>query len=101
CVGELRSRMGDQGPKLIRTLPRRGYIFEADVMPVALGAEYPTPQTPATAVPEPAVPRASPSHWRKVGVPAAATLAALMVGSALISIYSGSANVPLRIDEEI
>src|SRR5437764_2366056 len=28
CVGELRSRMGDQGPKLIRTLTRRGYIFE-------------------------------------------------------------------------
>ena len=37
CVGELRSRMGDQGPKLITTLPRRGYMFEADVRPVGPG----------------------------------------------------------------
>ncbi|MDM0014987.1 winged helix-turn-helix domain-containing protein [Variovorax sp. J22P168] len=34
CVGELRSRLGDQGPKLITTAPRRGYTFEAEVRPV-------------------------------------------------------------------
>ena len=36
CVGELRNRMGDQGPNLITTLPRRGYMFDADVRPVGV-----------------------------------------------------------------
>jgi len=34
-VGELRRALGDDGPRLIRTVPRRGYRFESDVLPVA------------------------------------------------------------------
>jgi TolB-like protein/DNA-binding winged helix-turn-helix (wHTH) protein/Tfp pilus assembly protein PilF len=30
-VGELRRALGDDGPRLIRTIPRRGYRFESDV----------------------------------------------------------------------
>jgi adenylate cyclase len=30
-VGELRRALGEDGPRLIRTIPRRGYRFEADV----------------------------------------------------------------------
>ena len=37
CVGELRVALGGQATQLIRTVPRRGYIFEASVDPVAVG----------------------------------------------------------------
>ena len=30
-IGELRRALGDDGPRLIKTVPRRGYRFEADV----------------------------------------------------------------------
>ena len=30
-IGELRRALGDDGPRLIRTIPRRGYRFESDV----------------------------------------------------------------------
>jgi DNA-binding winged helix-turn-helix (wHTH) protein len=32
-VGELRRALGDEGPHLIRTVPRRGYRFDAQVLP--------------------------------------------------------------------
>lgn len=34
-VGELRRALGDDGPRLIKTTPRRGYRFESDVSEVA------------------------------------------------------------------
>ena len=34
-IGELRRAFGDDGPRVIRTVPRRGYRFESDVSPVA------------------------------------------------------------------
>lgn len=34
-IGELRRALGDDGPRLIRTIPRRGYRFESDVSLVA------------------------------------------------------------------
>jgi TolB-like protein/DNA-binding winged helix-turn-helix (wHTH) protein/cytochrome c-type biogenesis protein CcmH/NrfG len=37
-IGELRRALGDDGPRLIRTVPRRGYRFESDVSVVAPGA---------------------------------------------------------------
>jgi adenylate cyclase len=33
-IGELRRVLGPDGPRLIRTIPRRGYRFEADLIPV-------------------------------------------------------------------
>ena len=33
-VGELRRAFGSDGPRLIKTMPRRGYRFESDVSPV-------------------------------------------------------------------
>src|SRR4249920_754491 len=30
-IGELRRALGEDGPRLIRTIPRRGYRFESDV----------------------------------------------------------------------
>jgi adenylate cyclase len=34
-IGELRRALGDDGPRLIRTIPRRGYRFDSDVSVVA------------------------------------------------------------------
>ena len=34
-IGELRRALGDDGPRLIKTIPRRGYRFEADVSVIA------------------------------------------------------------------
>ena len=34
-IGELRRALGDDGPRLIKTIPRRGYRFEAEVSAVA------------------------------------------------------------------
>jgi DNA-binding winged helix-turn-helix (wHTH) protein len=34
-IGELRRALGDDGPRLIKTIPRRGYRFEAEVSRVA------------------------------------------------------------------
>ena len=35
CVGELRLALGDRDQRLIRTVPRRGYVLEASVEPLA------------------------------------------------------------------
>jgi serine/threonine-protein kinase len=32
CIHELRTALGDPGPRLIRTVPRRGYMLAADVL---------------------------------------------------------------------
>ena len=45
-IGELRRALGDDGPRLIKTIPRRGYRFESDVSVVA-----PMGQSPGDAVP--------------------------------------------------
>ena len=100
CVGDLRSRMGDQGPKLITTLPRRGYMFEADVRPVGLGAQVHTPQTPTTSVAAPPVPQASTRRGKR-GLLAAVALSAFVIAGGAIYVHTGSAKVPLGIDEEI
>jgi len=50
-IGELRRALGDDGPRLIRTVPRRGYRFESEVAVIA-GADLPatdgTPHSPAS-----------------------------------------------------
>jgi adenylate cyclase len=37
CVSEVRTALGDTGQKIIETVPKRGYIFLAAVIPVGLG----------------------------------------------------------------
>ncbi|BDG73300.1 winged helix-turn-helix domain-containing tetratricopeptide repeat protein [Roseomonas fluvialis] len=64
-MGELRRALGDDGPRLIRTVPRRGYRLEADVIaegpapaPTAAPA-FPRPSQAAAAAPDQAAPRQS------------------------------------------
>ena len=48
-IGELRRTLGDDGPRLIKTVPRRGYRFESDVSVVAPADESSTGVAPAAA----------------------------------------------------
>ena len=48
-IGELRRAFGDDGPRLIRTIPRRGYRFESDVSAVAPVDPSVTDGTPGSA----------------------------------------------------
>ena len=50
-IGELRRALGDDGPRLIRTIPRRGYRFESAVSVIAPAgppATDGTPESPAS-----------------------------------------------------
>ncbi|SFN01223.1 tetratricopeptide repeat protein [Variovorax sp. OV329] len=94
CVGELRSRLGDQGSKLIITAPRRGYVFEADVGPAAvIGA----PDAPHE-IDAPVGAKASPSRRGRQVVAATLALAATLTAGALL--YAVSAQPP-NLDEEL
>ncbi len=57
-IGELRRAFGKDGPHLIRTIPRRGYRFEAAVLSVAPAAYNDSPQLAAPSIP------AQTSTWR-------------------------------------
>jgi adenylate cyclase len=46
-IGELRRALADEGPRLIKTIPRRGYRFESAVSIIALGDTSLTEATPA------------------------------------------------------
>lgn len=82
CVRELRTALGDKAEGLIRTVPRRGYVFEP-----AAGA-------PATAPAEPSVPVRRPVAW--IGV---ALAGALLAGG--LAILAARDQVPARVDEAI
>jgi adenylate cyclase len=50
-IGELRRAFGDDGPRLIKTIPRRGYRFESEV-----SVDSPAPRPSADAAPGAAAP---------------------------------------------
>ena len=97
-IGELRRELGEDGPRLIKTIPRRGYRFDA-VVTVAAG-EMPSA---AEAPPQPAVetePEAArPRGWTWVGGRRGAAFAALILvvllaGGALLIARSGFTGPP-------
>lgn len=57
CVYELRAALGSAGPALIRTIPRRGYRFDAEMR------REPIPAAPGTAISSPAA--APAPTWRR------------------------------------
>lgn len=76
CVGELRAALGDGDQRLLRTLPRRGYRFEAPV-------EVVVPAAPAAAATDAAVPgRRAAAAWRRPALGAALALL-LLLGAAI------------------
>ncbi len=49
CTLELRRALGDRSQQLIKTLPRRGYLFSAEVVRVELKSDPPSDRDPAGA----------------------------------------------------
>jgi adenylate cyclase len=98
-VGELRRALGDDGPRLIRTIPRRGYRFESDVSVVASIGQSSADAAPALAASRDAAQSPEsigdartpltllttvPTGWR-IGLLASFTLAALLASAMLWS----------------
>src|SRR3954465_1855143 len=55
CVGDIRRALGDEAQRLLRTVPRRGYLFAAEV-PRAGPAEEPPGAGPGASAGQPAAP---------------------------------------------
>ena len=60
CVGDIRRALGDAAPRLLRTVPRRGYLFAAEVTR-AEPAEATPGAGPQSSVGQPAAAPAEPS----------------------------------------
>jgi len=99
CVGELRSALGDCSQTLIRTVPRRGYRLDADVVAVAdvpaAGPRFADAGTAGEGTSAPAAPprRSSTRAWRLLAMAGALALAGAVVVRPMIA--------PVRIDDEI
>ena len=94
-IGELRRALGDDGPRLIKTIPRRGYRFESDVSvdtaidqssvdatrfrrPPAMAASSPEPVTSSS----PTLFTTPPAGWR-MGLVASLALVVLLAAGVL------------------
>jgi DNA-binding winged helix-turn-helix (wHTH) protein len=53
CISEIRVALGESGPQTIKTVPRRGYLFDTPVVPVVqvVPSESEVPPTPALDAP--------------------------------------------------
>ena len=47
CVRDIRKALGDEAQPLLRTVPKRGYLLAAEVMPVASTSPPPARRAPA------------------------------------------------------
>jgi TolB-like protein len=47
CISEIRLALGDDGPRIIKTVPRRGYLFEAPVVATEEGQQSEPPRLPS------------------------------------------------------
>lgn len=54
CIREIRTALGDKDRQLVKSIPGRGYLFEADVMTGAADTGGSSPSVPNSIVPEPA-----------------------------------------------
>jgi TolB-like protein/DNA-binding winged helix-turn-helix (wHTH) protein/cytochrome c-type biogenesis protein CcmH/NrfG len=94
-IGELRRALGDDGPRLIKTIPRRGYRLESAVSVVAPTGPSVTGVSPDSAASHDGVQASKaviPVHaWtlltaRRGGLVAALTLVVLLVAAALLAV---------------
>jgi TolB-like protein/DNA-binding winged helix-turn-helix (wHTH) protein len=96
-IGELRRALGDNGPRLIKTIPRRGYRFESAVSTGASAGPSVTDVSPDSAAsrdgaqaPKPVIPArawtlsTALTGWRG-GLVAALTLVILLVAATLLT----------------
>jgi TolB-like protein/DNA-binding winged helix-turn-helix (wHTH) protein/cytochrome c-type biogenesis protein CcmH/NrfG len=89
-IGELRRALGEAGARLIKTVPRRGYRFEADVTaaggnPAGDATVAATDASAPASVPAPAAPtpHAPPAAAWRLGVSAVVALGIVLAANAL------------------
>jgi adenylate cyclase len=107
-IGELRRALGDDGPRLIRTVPRRGYRFDSDVSVVVAPSRSLAEASPslttlsdAAALAEPdAVAPSLPQHVSsahaglRIGRTASITLAVLLAVAVLSGGFAAAWKLP-------
>jgi adenylate cyclase len=86
-IGELRRALGDDGPRLIKTIPRRGYRFEAEVSAVAV----PDKASAETAADGVARISASSSDGARLGMPVASTSSVKGLGNRSVGLFAALA----------
>jgi TolB-like protein/DNA-binding winged helix-turn-helix (wHTH) protein/Tfp pilus assembly protein PilF len=102
-IGELRRALGDDGQRLIRTVPRRGYRLECDV---AAPAQAPAPaDAPGHATSDPvrgAVPPSAPHRRLRARAVIILTISVLVAGALLLSYFATerSADTPAETREK-
>ncbi len=69
CVRQLRAALGNPDGRMLRTVPRRGYLFAAAVSRLDAAGPPPPPQAPAAPVMDPPAARAAPEAPRPAGQP--------------------------------
>jgi adenylate cyclase len=100
-IGELRRALGVDGPRLIKTIPRRGYRFESDVSVAApiqalsgatvaplLSSDRPRAAEPAVSTPASMFPAVALTAWRAGVFAALAVVIVLAAGALLIGLAS-------------
>ena len=84
-IGELRRALGDDGARLIKTIPRRGYRFESEVSAVESNGQSSADAGPAPYASGDIVQTPRPAFTRRVIVFASLALAVLLAVGALWS----------------
>ena len=102
CVGELRATLNDRSQALIRTLPRRGYRFDATVVPVEPTLLPPVlPEAADGAEPSPTDVMPSSSSRRPTrGVLMSVAAIAVAAGALVWAVKPGPAR-PMSLDDTI
>ena len=102
CVGELRATLNDRSQALIRTLPRRGYRFDATVVPVEPTLLPPVlPEAADGAEPSPTDVMPSSSSRRPTrGVLMSVAAIAVAAGALVWAVKTGPAR-PMSLDDTI
>ena len=103
CVGELRAALDDRSQALIRTLPRRGYRFEATVVPVEPTLLPPVlPESADESEPSPtdALPSSSASQKPTRRVLMSVAAIAVAAGALVWGVNHGPAR-PMSLDDTI
>jgi adenylate cyclase len=86
-IGELRRALGDDGPRLIKTIPRRGYRFEAEVS----GGAPPNKASVDTATEDVARVSASSSDAARLAMPVAPTSSVKRLNNRRIGLFAALA----------
>ncbi len=91
CLIDVRRAIGDESQQMIRTVPRRGFIFDVPVVEIDGSAQADAQAPHASALPEPQARRRS---WR--GAAVLASVAAVMAVATWWGVTTRGGNVDLR-----